>query len=90
MPPDEWRTALEAKGSFHAAIRALRRERTLKPLDHLPELSDAAMAVVSVADPERPVSLDMLVEQFSADDGARASPRSRLPGARSQASVFSS
>ncbi len=76
VPPDEWRAALEAKGSFHAAIRALRREeRTLKPLDHLPELSDAAMAVVSVADPERPVSLDMLVEQFSADDSAPAPRR---------------
>ena len=77
VPPDEWRATLEAKGSFHAAIRALRREeRTLKPLDHLPELSDAAMAVVSVADPERPVSLDMLVEQFSADDSAPAPRRS--------------
>ena len=76
VPPDEWRAALEAKGSFHAAIRALRREeRTLKPLDHLPELSDAAMAVVSVADPERPVSLDMLVEQFSADESAPAPRR---------------
>ena len=33
------------------------------------------MAVVSVADPERPVSLDMLVEQFSADDSAPAPRR---------------
>jgi phosphatidylserine/phosphatidylglycerophosphate/cardiolipin synthase-like enzyme/uncharacterized membrane protein YdjX (TVP38/TMEM64 family) len=72
----QWHAALEAEGSYHAAIRALRREeRTLKPLDHLPELSDAAMAVVSVADPERPVSLDMLVDQFSAGDSAPAQRR---------------
>src|SRR5512134_2192629 len=45
---DDWRATLEAQGSYHAAIRALRREeRTLRALDHLPELSDAAMAVVS-------------------------------------------
>ena len=73
---DEWRAALEARGSYHAAIRALRREeRTLRALDHLPELSDAAMAVVSVADPERPVSLDVLVDQFSAGDSVPARRR---------------
>lgn len=73
---EEWRAALEAHGSYHAAIRALRREeRTLKPLDHLPELSDAALAVVSVADPERPVSLDMLVAQFPAGDSVPAPRR---------------
>lgn len=75
VPAQQWRAALEAHGSCHAAIRALRREeRTLKPLEHLAELSEAAMAVVSVADPERPVSLDMLVEQFSPGDSA-AAPR---------------
>lgn len=72
----DWRKTLDAHGSWHAALRALRREeRTLKPLDHLPELSDAAMAVVSVADPERPVSIDMLVEEFSTDDVAAARRR---------------
>ena len=73
---DQWREALQAHGSFHAAIRSLRKDkRTLKPLDHLPELSDAAMAVVSVADPERPVSLDLLLEQFSGDEAAPARRR---------------
>lgn len=73
---DEWRSALAAHGSWHAAIRALRcEERTLKPLDHLPELSESAMAVVSVADPERPVSIDMLIDQLSADEPAAARRR---------------
>jgi phosphatidylserine/phosphatidylglycerophosphate/cardiolipin synthase-like enzyme/uncharacterized membrane protein YdjX (TVP38/TMEM64 family) len=76
VPAEKWRATLEAEGSYHAAIRALRNEeRTLKPLDHLPELSDAATAVVAVADPERPVSLDMLVDQFSTGDSAPATRR---------------
>jgi phosphatidylserine/phosphatidylglycerophosphate/cardiolipin synthase-like enzyme/uncharacterized membrane protein YdjX (TVP38/TMEM64 family) len=71
VPLERWREALEAHGSFHAAIRALRDEaRTLKPLEDLPEVSDAAMAVISVADPERPVSIDRLIEQFSSDEPA--------------------
>ena len=75
---EQWRGALQACGSYHGAIRSLRKEeRTLKPLDHLPELSEAALAVVSVADPERPVSIDLLLEQFSADEAParRRGPR---------------
>ena len=76
VPLEQWRETLQASGSYHAAIGALRNEeRTLKPLDHLPELSEAAMAVVSVADPERPVSIDLLMTQFSSDDAAPARRR---------------
>ncbi|MGQ0652511.1 MAG: VTT domain-containing protein [Betaproteobacteria bacterium] len=73
---DEWRATRQARASYHAAIRALRREeRTLRPLDQLPEASDAVMAVASAADPERPVSLDRLIEQFSSDEPAPARRR---------------
>jgi phosphatidylserine/phosphatidylglycerophosphate/cardiolipin synthase-like enzyme/uncharacterized membrane protein YdjX (TVP38/TMEM64 family) len=74
----QWRAALKEQRSCHAAIRALHSEaRTLKPLERLPEASDAAMALISVADPERPVSIDLLVEQFSSDE--TASTRRRGP-----------
>ncbi|HYD55559.1 MAG TPA: phospholipase D-like domain-containing protein, partial [Burkholderiales bacterium] len=76
VPVDEWRAALAAQGSLHAAIRRLQREdRTLKPLEDLPEPVAAMSAVAAVGDPERPVSLDLLVEQFSSDDAASGPAR---------------
>jgi phosphatidylserine/phosphatidylglycerophosphate/cardiolipin synthase-like enzyme/uncharacterized membrane protein YdjX (TVP38/TMEM64 family) len=73
VPVDKWRATLKELGSLHGAIRALRAdERTLRPLDHLPELSEPAMTVVSAADPERPVSLEQLIDQFSSTSAAPA------------------
>jgi phospholipase D1/2 len=63
---DEVDAAVERAGGLHAAIAELRREeRTLLPLEDLPEWSDATLAAVAVADPERPVSLETLVDQFA-------------------------
>jgi len=62
----EVEAATRAHGSMNAAVAALRQEaRTLKPLEDLPEHSDAALAALAVADPEKPVSLETLVEQFA-------------------------
>ncbi len=67
---------IERGGSMHAAISALHTEqRTLRPLEDLPEWSDAVIDVASVADPERPVSLDRLIDEFTPElNLSRASP----------------
>ena len=57
---------VEQQGSMHAAISALHSEqRTLKPLEDVPEWPDAVIDIASVADPERPVSLDRLIDEFT-------------------------
>jgi phosphatidylserine/phosphatidylglycerophosphate/cardiolipin synthase-like enzyme/uncharacterized membrane protein YdjX (TVP38/TMEM64 family) len=61
-------TAVERGGSLHAAIDTLGSpERDLKPLGEVEEWSEAVIATVAIADPERPVSLDTLVAQFAPD-----------------------
>jgi phosphatidylserine/phosphatidylglycerophosphate/cardiolipin synthase-like enzyme/uncharacterized membrane protein YdjX (TVP38/TMEM64 family) len=65
VSPERWRAELAAHGSLHAAIRHLQCEgRTLKRLSEEEESAGAAVLAV-VADPERPVSLDRLVDFFS-------------------------
>jgi phospholipase D1/2 len=62
----EVEAATREYASMNAAVTALHKEdRTLKPLQDLPEYSDAALAALAVADPEKPVSLETLVEQFA-------------------------
>lgn len=57
-------------GSLHGAIAALHNEqRTLRPLEDVPEWPEALVDAVSVADPERPVSLDRLIDEFTPDLG---------------------
>ncbi|MEO8443019.1 MAG: VTT domain-containing protein, partial [Betaproteobacteria bacterium] len=74
VEPARVRTELARASSLHAAIAALRSgERTLKSYDEVPEYPEALVGAVSVADPERPVSLDKLVREFGAtSDRARA------------------
>jgi len=68
VPASEFAWELGKMGSMSAAIAALRAEhRTLKRLDDLPEWPEAVMDAVSIADPERPVSLDKMVAQFASD-----------------------
>jgi uncharacterized membrane protein YdjX (TVP38/TMEM64 family) len=58
--------AVERTGSIHAALRELRSDaRSLRVLEDVPDWSDAVINLASVADPERPVSLDRLVDEFS-------------------------
>jgi phospholipase D1/2 len=71
---------VQARGTMRDAVAALTRpERTLKPLDKLPEYSEALIKTAAVADMEKPVSLDLLVEQFAPDSTTdkRASGRWR-------------
>lgn len=66
--PAAVQVAIERSGSVHAAIESLSNpQRTLQPLTELPDVSDAVLNVVSVADPERPVALQDLVKLFRAD-----------------------
>ncbi|MGE5524551.1 MAG: VTT domain-containing protein [Rhodospirillaceae bacterium] len=53
-------------GALIKAINALHSDgRTLRRLDGMPEWPDAVITAAQVADPEKPVSLDQLVEEFS-------------------------
>jgi phosphatidylserine/phosphatidylglycerophosphate/cardiolipin synthase-like enzyme/uncharacterized membrane protein YdjX (TVP38/TMEM64 family) len=59
---------VERTRSLHAALRELRSdERSLRVLEDVPDWSDAVINLASVADPERPVSLDRLIDEFSPD-----------------------
>ena len=72
VPPDSVAREIERSGSMSAAIATLRGEgRMLRPLTELPEWSDAVVSAASIADPEQPVSLDSLVEQFAPDTEVR-------------------
>jgi phosphatidylserine/phosphatidylglycerophosphate/cardiolipin synthase-like enzyme/uncharacterized membrane protein YdjX (TVP38/TMEM64 family) len=58
--------AVARTGSLHGAIDVLGSpQRDLKPLGEVEEWSEAVIATVSIADPERPVSLETLVAQFA-------------------------
>jgi phospholipase D1/2 len=58
--------AIADAGNLRQAIDGLQREdRTLKPLTQLPQISDAVLNVISVADPEKPVALSDLAQIFS-------------------------
>ncbi len=72
VPADAVAREIERSGSMHGAIAALASERrTLKPLEELPEWSEGAVSAAALADPERPVSLEALVEQFAPDTDVR-------------------
>lgn len=52
--------------TMQAAVDACETEhRGLRSLEHLPEHSDALVNTVALADPERPVSLDRLIQYFA-------------------------
>jgi uncharacterized membrane protein YdjX (TVP38/TMEM64 family) len=67
VAPSEVSAAIQRSGSLAGAIASLASDgRTLKALEPQPELSEEVEDVVAAAaDPERPVSLDDLLEQFS-------------------------
>ncbi len=71
VPDDAVAREVASAGSMHRAIATLGSERrTLKPLDALPEWSETTISAATLADPERPVSLDALVEQFAPETNA--------------------
>lgn len=68
VPPPRVAEEIERTGSMHGAIAALHSEqRTLRPIEDVPEWPDAVIDMASVADPERPVSLDRLIDEFTPD-----------------------
>jgi phospholipase D1/2 len=74
MDPVRVGQEIERKGSIGGAIEALRGEgRSLRPLQDLPEWPDAVIGVAEITDPERPISLDRLIGEFSPDYGVRKS-----------------
>lgn len=67
---------IERGGSIRAAIDALHSDtRTLMRLDHEPEVSGAVMTIAGLADPEQPVKLESLVDQFAPRTQARRTGR---------------
>ena len=73
---DEVRRELERSGTLATAIERLGSEsRRLKPLEDLPEWPESVVEAIRITDPERPVSLDSLVEQFASDEEEAAAPR---------------
>lgn len=66
VPPEQVGEALKEAGTVRGAIAKLASEgRSLRKYERLDDVSDTVIAVASVADPEKPVSLDTLIEQFS-------------------------
>lgn len=75
VPPQRLEAEIAARGSVHGAIAALQGgARTLRPLDNVPAWSDTALDLAGIADPERAVTLDRLVEEFAPPDGAAQAP----------------
>jgi phospholipase D1/2 len=67
-PVREVALAIRRCGALNAAIDALASpERALRPVADVDKWSDAVLATVALADPERPVSVEALVEQFAPD-----------------------
>lgn len=74
--PEQVSQAVQEHGSMARAIEALQAPaRTLKPLEAMQDWPDAVLNMASIADMEKPVSLDSLIDQFSPD--VEAVPTSR-------------
>lgn len=66
--PQRVQQEVQRAGTLHGAIAALQgKTRTLKTLDDLPQWSDAIVSLAEVADIEKPVSLDHLIDEFAPD-----------------------
>lgn len=76
VPGERVAEAVKQAGTLNAGIAALMdEERSLRKYERLDDVSDTLVAVAEVADPENPVSLDTLIEQFSPE----MTPRSARP-----------
>jgi phospholipase D1/2 len=73
VEPARVEAEVERRGSLAAALEALRTEgRSLRPLED-PEWSDAVVSIAEITDPERPVSMDRLILEFSPEKEVRKS-----------------
>src|SRR5258706_3061041 len=76
VEPAEVAGQIAAAGGMIPAIARLGSPaRRLAPLGELPEYSDTLIEAISITDPERPVSLDLLVKEFQPGEPQRQ----RLP-----------
>jgi phospholipase D1/2 len=72
--PEEVDAKHRELGSLSRTIEALKsEERSLLPYEHLDDPSEALIAFAGVADPEKPVPLDRLIEEFAPDTSTRPS-----------------
>jgi phospholipase D1/2 len=73
VPAERVEQALTQAGTLSGAIAALASEqRSLRKYERLDDVSETLVAVAEVADPENPVSLDTLIEQFSPEMTTRS------------------
>jgi phospholipase D1/2 len=73
VPQEALQRKLRESGSLIGAITALRSDaRSLRELDRMPEYPDALVNAVAVADPEEPISLDILSRERT--------PETAVPG----------
>jgi phospholipase D1/2 len=81
VQPEQVEAAVsQAGGSVQRGIEALRSDgRSLRKYERLDDVSDALLTVASVADPERPVSLESLISQMAPEDIVRPRPAWLMP-----------
>jgi phosphatidylserine/phosphatidylglycerophosphate/cardiolipin synthase-like enzyme/uncharacterized membrane protein YdjX (TVP38/TMEM64 family) len=80
VAPEKVQQEIERAGSINGAIAALQGEgRTLRRLEAKDTMPEAVFDIVSVADPEQPVSLDKLIEEFSPKFDAESAGPAWIP-----------
>jgi phospholipase D1/2 len=68
--------AIEREGGIAAAVAKLSSgARRLRPLEDLKDWPEAVVEAIEVADPERPVSLDRLIEEFTPEEERKPARR---------------
>jgi phospholipase D1/2 len=73
VPREAVQRKIREHGTLQGAIGALRSDaRSLRELEKVPDYPEALFSVVSVADPDEPISLDFLKVERAADDAAPA------------------
>jgi phospholipase D1/2 len=72
-PVEDVARGIEQAGSIAAAVAQLATgPRRLRPLDDLKEWPEAVVEAIKVADPEQPVALDRLIEEFTPQEAEAA------------------
>jgi phosphatidylserine/phosphatidylglycerophosphate/cardiolipin synthase-like enzyme/uncharacterized membrane protein YdjX (TVP38/TMEM64 family) len=74
--PQQVQEEYERSGSLNATIGKLGSgSRTLKPLTELKEWPDVVVDLAELADPEKPVSMDQMIDQFAPNIVVEPPPR---------------
>lgn len=76
VPPEEVAAARARSGSVNGAIRELQgRERTLRTLEQVKQWPEAVIDLAALADPDKPVSVDELMERLTPAPSGKSRPR---------------